>query len=436
MDSPDLETHKEPKSFSVEDAKEELTLLHESGQVTSQEISALQSMLREIATGKEKVGKLKSLLGQSTTAQRESKVELEHTQKCLREAEKLVVEKHQKKVDNLATHPTHMELLQDFETNFDRALLNIDKQVQSGGQDTAPMPLMDNMLLQELSEARSRIESLECLYRTLKQNSQMMEAEAKSNKQENETLKHSIKTLQLELKMAQMESDHANRQLEHSERSLKEMQLEIDLVTKASMNNVKHHATEKHNSREVQQLQSQVQALQEWASASAEAKSLAMEHVRLLEKRLYGEDEEKDILWSKSSSLVIGAGEVGFVVLENEGDAVLRWKFDCAPSEFSIDFSILRGVCDSPTKQRQADNLIKERCVSIVLLQLYTANDFSSHLFIFLSLELSRVVPPGNWKLHLPFRMHAHCYGRIKSHGCGQGLYSTLSTLSPFKSRE
>lgn len=382
MDSPDLETRKEPKSFSVEDAKEELALLLESGRVTSQEISALQSMTREIAAGKEKVGKLKSLLGRSAKAQRESKVELEHTQKRLRETEKQV-EKLQKKVENLATRPTHMELLQDFETNFDRALLNIDKQVQSGGQDTAPMPLMDNMLMQELSEARSRIESLENLYRTLKQNSQIMETEAKSIKQENETLKHSIKTLQLELKMAQMEADHANRQLEHSERSLKEMQLEIDLITKANMNTVKNHAAEKHNSREVQQLQSQVQALQEWALASAEAKSLAMEHVRILEKRLYGEDEERDILWSKTSSLVIGAGEVGFVVLENDGDAALRWKFDCAPSELSVDFSVLKGVCDSPTKQRQADYLIKERYVHI-LLSTVLANDLSSHMFVFL----------------------------------------------------
>jgi hypothetical protein len=389
MDSLDPETPGggDPKTFSVEDAKDELALLLESGRVTAQEVSALQAMTREIVAGKDKVSKLKSLLGRSAKAQRETKVEFEHTLKRLKETENKV-ERLEQKVTTLNSRPTHMELLQDFETNFDRALVNVDRQasqkslLQAGGQDTAPAPtpspllLMDNMLLQELTEAKSRIESLETLQKSLKQNSVTMETTTKSIQQENETLCHSIKTLQLELKMAQMETIHANRQLEHSNRSLQEMQMEIDLLTKNKMNSVKNQAITQTNSRQVQQLQSQVQALQEWALASAEAKSLAMEHVAMLEQRLHKHDDDNDdvdgserVMWSKTNSLVIGAGDVGFVVLEeSDGEhAVLRWKFDCAPQNVSVDFSVLQSVCDTPAKQSQANYLIKERYVFFFL---------------------------------------------------------------------
>ena len=65
--------------------------------------------------------------------------------------------------------------------------------------------------------------------------------------------------------------------------SFKEMQMEIDLVTKASMKaNVRAAQGEavakssKTDRQRVSQLEAQVQALKEWALASAEAKRLAI----------------------------------------------------------------------------------------------------------------------------------------------------------------
>jgi hypothetical protein len=142
------------------------------------------------------------------------------------------------------------------------------------------------------------------------------------------------------------------------------------------MNSIKSQALSQNNSRQVQQLQSQVSALQEWALASAKAKSLAMEHVRMLENRLRehdGVDGSETVLWSKTSSLVVGAADVGFVVLEEKDEhAVLRWQFDCAPQNVSVDFSVLKGVCDTQAKQSQADYLIKERYVVVHIVMFYS----------------------------------------------------------------
>ena len=53
------------KAFSLEEANEEIAKLLESGKVTLREVSSLQGMMRDHAALREKVSKLKSLLGRS-----------------------------------------------------------------------------------------------------------------------------------------------------------------------------------------------------------------------------------------------------------------------------------------------------------------------------------------------------------------------------------
>ena len=128
-----------PKSISkssstLDDANEELSQLIISGKISSDDVRCLKSTLKEHVSLKEKVEKLKSLLGRSAKAQREAKLDSEASQKrlvqSLREIERL-----NQKLDKLQTRPSHMDLLMDFETNFDKALLSVG---QSGGQETAP----------------------------------------------------------------------------------------------------------------------------------------------------------------------------------------------------------------------------------------------------------------------------------------------------------
>lgn len=394
MTSPDFSASS--KAFSIEEANEEIAMLLESGKVTMKEVSALQGMMREHLALRDKVSKLKSLLGRSAKAQREAKVELEQTQKRLVQTER-EVDRLTQKVEKLANRPTHMDLLQDFETNFDRALLSVPH-TQTGGENpasTVPVvtqqePLVDSMLLQELGESRARIEHLEALNSNLQKRASHLEQEHKTLSSERDSAQQNIVRLQLELRMAQMEADHASRAVQDKMASLAEMQLEIDLVTKASMNaNVRAKQGEeaaqtvKADRQQVQQLQMQVTALEEWALASAESKQLAMDRVRLLEQKLkHYEQDGSEVsvnaaeraVTTKSGSLVIGAGDDGFKVMElgqaevqsiKQGERVLlRWKFDLTPCDQSIEFSLLKGKCDTPVKLARADYLIKNRLVT------------------------------------------------------------------------
>jgi len=349
---------------------------------------------------REKVSKLKSLLGRSAKAQREAKNELEGTSKKLEHALR-EIDRLSGKVERLANRPTHMDLLADFETNFDKALLSVGN-TQSGGQDTAASPatpsivapaqsdaVVDSMLLQELAESQTRVERLESLNAALLHRSSQMESQSKELQREKETAQQHLARLQLELRMAKMEADNATRAVQDKIQSLQEMQLEIDLVTKASMDaNVRAKQGEEaarsvQTDREkVQQLQAQVQALQEWALASAEAKRLSQERVRFLEmklKALEQNDGDKPgpsgerVLTSKASSLVVGAGDVKPAVIELGEHAhslqeheriVLRWRFDITPGDLSVEYSILKGRCETAQKRLRADYLIKNRMVT------------------------------------------------------------------------
>lgn len=282
----------------------------------------------------------------------------------------------------------------DFETNFDKALLSVG---QTGGEDTAATPAavspavqqestLDSMLFQELGEAKSRIEKLETLNASMQSRFARLEVSAKKLEQERDLALQTTDRLQMELRMAKMEAEHATRAMQDKAASLEEMQMEIDLVTKASAKANSRAAkgeeianSLKSDRQRVQELEAQVQALQEWALASAESKRLTQERCNILENKLkqsQGRPIENDsgekLLFSKSASMVIGAGDKGFAVVELGPHApqvdsrfvILRWKFDFSPSELSIEFNLLKGKCETTILQNKADCIIKDRVIT------------------------------------------------------------------------
>jgi hypothetical protein len=309
------------------------------------------------------------------------------------------------------------ELLADFETNFDRALLSVGgRHQQTGGEDTSPQQslfvnnnnstssfggdpeaaVVESLLMQELAECRQRIDKLEGLHSALLHRSSQLEGEAKQAARERDAMSNKLAHLELEKRMAIMEAEYAVKQMQEKAASLEEMQMEIDLVTKASVNaNARaRHGEEiiknvKTDKQHVKQLEAKVQALQEWALASSEAKTLAQERVRFLEIQLQmssqhhtgssgggvaNEIVEERILFNKHGSFVIGAGDVGrrvFSLTPEQAKSVklservvLRWHFDLPTDDGNIPLSIMRGVCDTPIKRRSAEFLVKDRLVT------------------------------------------------------------------------
>lgn len=281
----------------------------------------------------------------------------------------------------------------DFETNFDKAILSVG---QTGGEDTAPTPAaappteeesaLDTMLMQELGEAKARIEKLESLNSAMLSRSTQLESSSKTLQQERDEARQQIDRLQMELRMAKMEAEHATRAMQDKAASLEEMQIEIDLVTKASAkaNSRAAKGEEMANSvksdrQKVQELESQVQALQEWALASAESKRLVQERCTLLEKKLKHSqgrpnegDEKEKLLFQKNGSMVIGAGDKGSLVIAlghhaSEVDSrfvILKWKFDFSPPDLTIGFNVVKGKCETASEQGKADYLIKDRSIT------------------------------------------------------------------------
>lgn len=289
----------------------------------------------------------------------------------------------------------------DFETNFDKALLSVG---QTGGQDTAATPAtaasssapalekesaLDSMLMQELAESRARIEKLETLNSSLMARSNQMESSVHTLQRERDTARQVTGRLQMEVKMAQMEAEHATRAMQDKAASLEEMQMEIEMVTKANAKaNIRAAKGEevanslKTDRQKIQQFESQVQALQEWALASSESKRLIQERCKILENKLkqsqsqsqgklVEQDNAERLLFKKSGSLVVGAGDIGISVLklgEHAGMVdsrfvILRWQFDSSPSDCNIDFNILKGNCESKADQKKADYLVKNRTI-------------------------------------------------------------------------
>jgi hypothetical protein len=418
--------------LSPDQVREQLSHLTESS--SHVDIAKLDVLLKDYDSLKEKVGKLKSLLGRSAKAQREAKVELDATQKRL-DASLREIDRLNKKIDKLANRPTHMELLADFESNFDRALLQIGPSIggasashhQAGGQDTASPAapnaafavggalahhrpatssssghsedntVVDGLLMQELAETRQRLEKIESLNSALVYRSSQLEAEALERNRERDELLNKLSRVELEKRMAVLEAEHATKAMQMSEACLKEMQLEIDLVTQASatanaraVQGEQLLRTAKTDKQNAQQLEVKVQALQEWALASSEAKALAQERVRLLETQLRSLQmgggsigsasmdssplsASERIIFSKGASLVVGAGDTAVKVIRLTDEqartvrlserVVLRWKLDLTQDDATIDFSLMQAECDTPVKRKAARYLIQNRLI-------------------------------------------------------------------------
>lgn len=93
---------------TLEDANKELENLKKEGKITGADIRVTIAVLKEHASLKEKVDKLKSLLGRSAKAQRETKVDLDAAQKRLNQALR-EIERLNQKLDKLQSRPTHCE---------------------------------------------------------------------------------------------------------------------------------------------------------------------------------------------------------------------------------------------------------------------------------------------------------------------------------------
>ena len=384
------------KELSGDEAVEFVHRWIKESKFGASETKTLKIIVKDHDAQKEKIGKLKSLLGRSAKAQREAKVDLDATQKKLENALR-EIERLNKKIDKLANRPTHMELLADFETNFDRALLSVGSQ-QVGGEETAPSTSMtstleqesavvDHLLMQELNDSRARVEKLESLNAALMHRSSQLEGEVKDRRRENDELSSKVSRLELEKRMAVMEAEHATRSMQEKAASLAEMQMEIDMVTKASMTaNVRAAQGEeimktvKSDKKRVQELEAQVQALQEWALASSEAKTLAQERVKVLEMQLRAlqhgnaaQGGEERILSTYKGSMVVGAGDIGVHVVTLDESileeakfaerVVLRWHFDLNKEDLAVDFSLLKGNYPDKSKHKNAEPFIDKRIV-------------------------------------------------------------------------
>jgi hypothetical protein len=93
-------------SLSLEDAIKEVSNIVTSGKVSFTDVRAIKAVLTEHANLKGKVDKVKSLLGRSAKVQRETKIDLEASQKRLIQATR-EIERLLQKLDKLQSRPTH-----------------------------------------------------------------------------------------------------------------------------------------------------------------------------------------------------------------------------------------------------------------------------------------------------------------------------------------
>lgn len=106
--TPPISTGTQKASHSLEDANEEISNLISSGKITSSDVPSITSVLKEHALLKQKIDKLKSLLGRSAKAQRETKIDLDSSQKRLGQALR-EIDRLNQKLEKLQSRPTHRE---------------------------------------------------------------------------------------------------------------------------------------------------------------------------------------------------------------------------------------------------------------------------------------------------------------------------------------
>lgn len=429
----------DPQQAIISQANSEISNLLMSKKISQSEVSQLQQILHENMTLKEKINKLKSLLARSAKVQSDFKSELSISKTKLEQAHQ-AIERLNERIEQLSSRPTHMDILADFESNWDRALLSMntsenegsgvnsylydssEQQYQTGGEDPSSTDntnqnaksSQDNeqqklLLQQDLNAAQAKIQQLESLNSSLLDRSAKLEQQKEDMEKEVSSLNSKNTNLHLELRMSKLENDKTSRKLRDKTTALQEMQMEIDLVTRASMD-ANARASEsmqvaksvQSDQRHVGELEAKVEALQEWALASAEAKRLSTERtIELEEKLLYYMEKSLELgvegkqqdpkdpntsssasaassenkivstnvstategrkLWSRSASQVVGAGAIGTYVVElgtnislNQNESViLKWKFDVVPSDLDIDFTIVKGIINDGNKKKK-----------------------------------------------------------------------------------
>lgn len=382
----------ENKVQSSNAVNQDITVLEHNIKAVSDDINIQRvvSALKGESDGlKARISKLKNLLARSVTAHKTLSSELNLTKTKLDEA-KLTISRLTMRCDHLTNRPTHLDMLADFEARFDAAILSIERTTeQSGGEDSVNLSdvLRSNSTIAsdehekvafELNEARVRIE-------TLLQRAAKLEQSNENLLDERESSDAKIVKLESELRLRREAEERMRRDLQQNSYELMEMQLEIDLVTKASldanqkmtqsMEITKAAMIEKEH---IEQLESQVNAFKEWALASAESKRLAVQRSMELEKKIalltnekmavQKNDTNERFLWKKSSSMVVGAGlqgtyvaELGDVELHADEIVVFRWKIDVTPVDSDIVFSLFSGRCEDKKLQTKAMVLMDKR---------------------------------------------------------------------------
>lgn len=296
--------------------------------------------------------------------------------------------------------PTRKSLEQDMVTNYynynNSADTNINgqntKQFSSGDrtpdarEEAAPeeseSTQAEQLLLQaQLEEAKAQCQKLESLNTTLLNRANRLEKLHEEMANQREEMERNMALLTAELRSTKAELDHTLLQQKEYVAKSAEMQMEIDFLTKSSLQSnqqlvrVLEQQQRTHQShgltndalssqsvkQQQKEMEAKVTALTEWALASAEAKQLAVEHAKHLEHKvhelmeqieqqqgqLYLEDtslhstsigrkedytqsvvadqsNKERKLWSEHSSMVIGAGLEGSYPLEYRADVPIH----------------------------------------------------------------------------------------------------------------
>jgi chromosome segregation ATPase len=204
---------------AIQEANDEIARLLLDNRITAHDSSKLQSVLRENAVLKDKITKLKTLLSRSAKVSKETKLDLEQHKRLLDVAKK-EVERLNVRIEDLASRPTHMDLLADFETNFDRALMNLHSENispvetvrQSVGQATEQNKDEENvynMLMTELNQAKARVEHMENMNNALKKRTVQLERQNEKLIQDRESGKKHFFNINLDPSYIQlMQNSH------------------------------------------------------------------------------------------------------------------------------------------------------------------------------------------------------------------------------------
>jgi len=412
-----------------------------NGSMTQNTVSSLHIILKKNLALSDKTHKLKYLLSRSAISARYQKAEMIKMKECLLSARR-EIEFLRSRVDYLSNRPTDIELITDFETNFDRALMrvNIDNSVldedreqkfqasllgtmicmgdkKNGEKDVPENEL--NILTKELNKTRDQLKHMENLNLSLIGFTSKLKLENIKLWEERESEQLKINNIHLELQMARMETMNAISTMRENAAIFSEMQLEIDLVSQYGAG-FKSHISEgmkstrfrKINNAYVDKLEENIPPLREWVVVSSTTKEISKGNNKTLGMKLNNIRERilnKDLrqlknlqnfqsslsnsfdeghvtdygintngfisekkLWSKESTVVIGAGMIWLETISlndcnitrNE-NLLLRWSFNVIPQYMDVTFSILKGKFNENDRiSRHVDAFIRNRRIN------------------------------------------------------------------------